>query len=72
MTPSLKVNDDNKNQKWKLNKNKDKCQIAEDSIPKKEFTIMQMDQKTGKKSSKIIKEITVIRGTDGDCIGWTF
>ena len=72
MTPSLKVNDDKKNQKWKLNKNKDQCQCAENSIPTKEFKITEINQKTGKQSTRIIKEISVMRGKDGDCIGWSF
>jgi len=40
---------------------------AEDSIPTEEF-----DVKDDLGNPRTIKEITVVRGRYGDCIGWTF
>lgn len=53
-----------------------KYQKAEDSIPKKDFKInVPITDKNGiTKSieSKTIKEITIVRGSDDDVIGWTY
>jgi len=75
----IKINDISEEKKitskWKLFKHSDtdpncqhcKCTIAENSIPKDEFTIKK---KNG--GNITIKQITVKRGRYGDCIGWIF
>lgn len=44
-----------------------KIDIAEDSIPKKNFIV-----KYKGKPDKTITEITLMRGSFDDCIGWSF
>ena len=58
----------------------EKCKVcrykmAEESIPKKDFIVKQaeFDKKgkpTGKTIDKKITQITIVRGSDDDVIGW--
>jgi hypothetical protein len=55
------------------------CKFTEcwQSVPKKDFTVNDdiIDIKTGKvtkKQTRIVKEITLVRGSFEDVIGWTF
>jgi hypothetical protein len=53
-----------------------KYQKAEDSIPRKEFKInIPIINKLGKEigvSVKTVKEVTIVRGSHDDIIGWKF
>ena len=54
------------------------CKFTEcwQSVPKKDFTvnndIVDKDGKVTKKQTRIVKEITLVRGSFEDVIGWTF
>ena len=50
------------------------CQFkkAEGSIPNDEFIVKQYDLDGNELPDKTVKEIRVIRGKYGDCMGWTF
>jgi len=67
----FKINDKNKKNKpkWKNSVNVEKFQIAEDSIPSENFTVKQFDIK-GSIADKLVTEITIMRGSEDDCIGW--
>lgn len=52
-------------------------QEAEDSLPKKDFKIIEKvydkdGKDTGKTKTKIIKEITIVRGKHDDIQGWIY
>tara|TARA_R110000824_G_scaffold9293_1_gene41657 strand:+ start:266 stop:523 length:258 start_codon:yes stop_codon:yes gene_type:complete len=49
-----------------------KFQQCWDSVPQKNFTINEFDTKGKKTGTKTIKEITLVRGSIEDIIGWTF
>jgi len=56
-----------------------KCELGENSIPKQNFRtkVFELDKKTSKLTntlvdSKLISEITIIRGSFDDVIGWTY
>jgi len=56
-----------------------KCELGENSIPKQNFRtkVFAFDSKTKKfkdteVDSKLISEITIIRGSFDDVIGWTY
>jgi len=54
-----------------------KYTIAQNSIPKKDFFVKQIElDKKGKPTGKIIdkkiSEITIVRGSDDDVQGWKF
>ncbi len=54
------------------------CKFTEcwQSVPKKDFTvndyIIDKDGKVTKKQTRTVKEITLVRGSFEDVIGWTF
>tara|TARA_R110002051_G_scaffold174404_1_gene244644 strand:+ start:424 stop:708 length:285 start_codon:yes stop_codon:yes gene_type:complete len=48
-----------------------KYQQAENSLPKSNFNQVSIDKK-GKETLRIINEITIVRGSHDDIIGWTF
>lgn len=45
---------------------------AEESIPKNDFKIKWVDEKTKKQKIKTISDITVMLGRHDDVMGWTF
>tara|TARA_R110000803_G_scaffold111161_1_gene179587 strand:+ start:167 stop:436 length:270 start_codon:yes stop_codon:yes gene_type:complete len=53
-----------------------RCQQCFDSVPKEDFKvnndIIDSNGKVTKKQTKIIKEVTLVRGSIEDVIGWTF
>ena len=54
------------------------CKFTEcwQSVPKKDFTvnndIVDKDGKVTKKQTRIVKEITLVRGSFEDVVGWTW
>ena len=49
-----------------------KCELSENSIPKNDFTITELDE-NGNKTNKTISEITIVRDTKfQQCVGWCF
>jgi hypothetical protein len=76
----MKINGLIKNPKWKdfykhddknINCKHCKYQTAENSIPKKDFQTATVD-KNKKISMRIVKEVTIVRGSDEDIIGFNF
>ena len=49
-----------------------RCQQCWDSVPKENFTVNTFDKDGKKKGTKTIKEITLVRGSFEDVIGWQF
>ena len=50
-----------------------KCQESWESVPQKDFKIIEFDKKTKKKTERTIKEISLVRGSKlQDVMGWKF
>jgi len=68
----IKDSEKKDNPEWKNSKDKKRYQAAEDSIPVDTFTIIETNAKGKNPQPKTITKISIVRGHDSDCIGWTF
>jgi hypothetical protein len=81
----LKINNSRNIAQWeKLDKNSEeykKCQVAWDSVPQEDFEIdnnvFEKNETTKKyelikEQTKIVKEISLKRGTNEKVLGWSF
>ena len=52
----------------------DHCKFNEcwESVPQKDFKINEFDTKGKKTGTKTVKEITLVRGSFEDVVGWTW